>query len=81
MPLKRHESYGLKSVIKGIVDGEEVLPGKNISTDAQIMQLARQYVQTVYYASCTFKMGKLSDPMTVTDSRVRVIRVNNLRVV
>ncbi|KAH6680740.1 hypothetical protein B0J14DRAFT_272412 [Halenospora varia] len=67
--------------MQGIVAGEEILPSVKVSTDAQIMDWARQHVQTVYHASCTCKMGKLSDPMAVTDSGARAIGANNLRVV
>lgn len=35
----------------------------------------------MYHASCTCKMGKLSDPVAVVDSQARVIGVQNLQVV
>lgn len=79
--IKRAREFWATSSIKKVTVGEEALPGKNVSTDAQIMQWARKNVQTVYHASCTCKMGKSDDPMAVTDSRARVIGVNNLRVV
>lgn len=79
--IKRARDFWATNALKGIIIGEEVLPGKNVTTDAQIIKYVRDNVQTVYHASCTCKMGKSSDPMAVTDSRARVIGVNSLRVV
>ncbi|CZR68056.1 uncharacterized protein PAC_17955 [Phialocephala subalpina] len=79
--IKRAREFWASDVMKGILVGEEVLPGKNVSTDEQILEWARGHVRTVYHASCTCKMGKVEDEMAVTDSRARVIVVNNLRVV
>lgn len=79
--IKRAREFWATKSMKEITIGEEALPGQNVSTNAQIMQWARTHVQTVYHASCTCKIGKSDDPMAVTDSRARVIGVNNLRVV
>ncbi|CZS97194.1 related to choline dehydrogenase [Rhynchosporium agropyri] len=79
--IKRAREWFATDALKQVIIGEELQPGKNVTTDAQIIEWARRNVQTVYHASCTCKMGKLSDPMAVTDSRARVIGVQNLRVV
>ncbi|CZT53266.1 related to choline dehydrogenase [Rhynchosporium secalis] len=79
--IKRAREWFATDALKQVIIGEELQPGKNVTTDAQIIECARRNVQTVYHASCTCKMGKLSDPMAVTDSRARVIGVQNLRVV
>ena len=41
----------------------------------------RAKCDTAYHPSCTCKMGSESDPMTVVDSNLRVLEVDNLRVV
>jgi choline dehydrogenase len=79
--IKRAREFWASSIMQGIVTGEEVLPGKNVSSDAQIKQWLKKNVQTVYHASCTCKMGMVDDLMAVTDSRARVIGVKGLRVV
>lgn len=42
---------------------------------------ARHVTLTIYHYTGTCKMGKTDDPSSVVDSRLRVIGVNNLRVV
>ncbi|KAI9047756.1 hypothetical protein LZ554_008466 [Drepanopeziza brunnea f. sp. 'monogermtubi'] len=79
--IRRAREFWTSDAMEGVTIGEEVLPGANVSTDAQIEAWAREHAQTVYYASCTCKIGRLEDPMAVTDSRARVIGVNNLRIV
>jgi choline dehydrogenase len=60
---------------------QESFPGLNVSTDAQILDLIKQSALTIYHASATNKMGKVTDPMAVVDSHARVIGVQGLRVV
>ncbi|GAB7355471.1 hypothetical protein MBLNU459_g5970t3 [Dothideomycetes sp. NU459] len=79
--VKRGRDFFGASAIQPVLASEELLPGKNITTDAQIAQYIREYVETVYHASCTCAMGKIEDPMAVLDSRARVIGVQGLRVV
>lgn len=79
--IKRGRDFFNATAIQPILVGEEALPGKKITTDAQIEQYLREYVSTVYHASCTCAMGKTTDPMAVIDSKARVIGVHNLRVV
>jgi choline dehydrogenase len=79
--IKRGRDLLGASAIQPVLVGEELLPGKNVTTDAEIDRFVRQYVTTVYHASCTCAMGKIDDPMAVLDSKARVIGVNSLRVV
>ena len=58
---------------------EEYRPGAAAATDADLLDFARQYAQTIFHPSGTCKMG--GDPMAVVDSRLRVRGVAGLRVV
>ncbi|CZT43416.1 related to choline dehydrogenase [Rhynchosporium secalis] len=79
--IKRTRDFWATNAMKGVIIGDELIPGKNVSTDAQLLEWVKKNVQTVYHASCTCKMGKVEDPMAVVDSKARVIGLHNLRVV
>ncbi|RHZ60436.1 GMC family oxidoreductase [Aspergillus thermomutatus] len=64
-----------------IVVGDEYFPGSQYQTDAEILEVIRNTVMTIYHAACTCKMGTQGDPMAVLDSRARVFGVDRLRVV
>ncbi len=59
----------------------EILPGAGVVTDEQIDEFIRNKVETAYHPSCSCKMGALDDPMAVVDPTLRVIGLDNLRVV
>jgi choline dehydrogenase len=59
--------------------GEEVTPGAQIRTDAQILDYLRGTAGTNYHPSCTCRMGDAND--SVVDARARVHGVENVRVV
>jgi len=59
--------------------GEELWPGKDVQTDAEIGDYLRETVQTGYHPVGTCRMG--TDEMAVVDNRLRVEGVNGLRVV
>ncbi|KEQ66145.1 alcohol oxidase [Aureobasidium melanogenum CBS 110374] len=59
----------------------EVVPGSNITTDAEILTYLRQSIIPLFHASCTCKMGMRNDSMAVVDSEAKVIGVEGLRVV
>ena len=78
---KRQRQIWSVLVQLGVADPVEVLPGANVTTDAQILDFIRNSMTTVYHASCTCKMGNTTDPLAVVDSQARVFGVNGLRVV
>ena len=58
---------------------EEILPGKNVQGDEELLQCAREIGQTIYHPVGTCKMGP--DAAAVVDERLRVRGVDGLRVV
>lgn len=61
--------------------GDEIQPGADIQTDAQIDAWVRQNVESAYHPSCSCKMGADDDPMAVLDANCRVRGIEALRVV
>ena len=64
-----------------VVLSEEVYPGANISTDAQILKHIQATFTPLFHAAGTCAMGMVNDTMAVIDSKARVIGVDGLRVV
>ncbi len=60
---------------------EEVLPGHQVQTDAELLDCARNVGETIYHPVGTCKMGPASDPMAVVDAELRVHGLAGLRVV
>jgi choline dehydrogenase len=58
---------------------EEFVPGSQYQSDAELLDAARRYSQTIYHPTSTCKMGQ--DDMAVVDERLRVHGVSGLRVV
>jgi choline dehydrogenase len=54
------------------------LPEKEHLTDEELLQVIRQYAQTLYHPAGTCKMG--NDPMAVVDAELRVHGIEGLRV-
>ncbi len=59
---------------------EEIQPGSNVQSDAEIDAFIRQHCESAYHPTGTCKMGAIDDPMAVVDSECRVIGIENLRV-
>lgn len=59
--------------------GEELHPGENIQSDAEVAEFIRNEAQTLYHPVGTCKMG--NDPMAVVDSNLCVHGIERLRVV
>jgi choline dehydrogenase len=59
--------------------GEEIHPGANAISDADIAEFLRHEVETLYHPVGTCKMG--NDPLAVVDPRLRVRGIAGLRVV
>lgn len=57
----------------------EFVPGAQFQTDAELLDAARRYSQSIYHPSGTCKMG--IDAMAVVDPRLRVHGLTGLRVV
>lgn len=68
-------------VMRKILVGPEVYPGRNVSSYDDILKQIRNDFGSVYHAACTCRMGKVDDPTAVVDSKARVIGVKSLRVV
>ena len=60
---------------------EEIIPGGNYQSDSEISEWVKQAAETAYHPSCSAKMGKEEDPMTVVNSKCQVLGTQNLRVV
>jgi choline dehydrogenase len=70
----------MNDLIRNKVNIEEVWPGPNCRTDADIAQFIRDEAWG-HHASCTNAIGLRSDPNAVLDSRFRVHGTRGLRVV
>ncbi|GEO87058.1 MULTISPECIES: GMC family oxidoreductase [Alphaproteobacteria] len=60
--------------------GKELLPGDQVTGDADLEAYVRSTVATVYHPVGTCKMGPASDPMAVVDPQLRVRGIAGLRV-
>ena len=60
--------------------GEEIAPGADVTSDAQIDAFIRAHVESAYHPCSTCRMGDATDPMAVVDRDTRVIGVDRLRV-
>jgi choline dehydrogenase len=60
---------------------QEHKPGPHLTTDDQLLEGAREIGTTIFHPVGTAKMGTASDPMAVTDARLRVRGVERLRVI
>ncbi|KAI4197128.1 MAG: hypothetical protein LQ348_002195 [Seirophora lacunosa] len=61
--------------------GPEFYPGRNVTSDEEILAYIKRAFNTMYHAASTNKMGKSNDHNAVVDSRARVYGTKNLRVV
>ncbi len=58
---------------------DEYVPGRQYQTDEELLDVARQYSQTIYHPVGTCKMG--SDDLAVVNDRLQVHGIDGLRVV
>ncbi|MFC4276233.1 GMC family oxidoreductase [Achromobacter aloeverae] len=58
----------------------ELQPGRDVASDDEWLDYARQKGTTGYHMVGTCKMGRGDDPMAVVDAKLRVHGLNNLRV-
>ncbi len=87
------DGHDLRSMIEGVklsreifsagafdaYRGDEIFPGVNVSSDADIEAFVRRKAETIYHPVGTCRMG--ADPDSVVDSELRVRGVTGLRVV
>ncbi len=60
------------------ITGEEIAPGAQLQTDAELLEWVRNNAETTYHPVGTCKMG--NDPMAVVDPELRVHGIAGLRV-
>jgi choline dehydrogenase-like flavoprotein len=60
---------------------EEYKPGAQLTSDDELLNGARDIGTTIFHPVGTAKMGIDSDPMAVTDARLRVRGIEGLRVI
>ncbi len=58
----------------------EVLPGREVQTDDEFLQCARNIGETIYHPVGTCKMGPRSDALAVVDPKLRVHGLSGIRV-
>ncbi|GGD76023.1 GMC family oxidoreductase [Lacimicrobium alkaliphilum] len=63
------------------VEGQEILPGANVTDDDALLSFIRQHAETIYHPVGTCRMGNVNDPMTVVSPELKVKGVTGLRVV
>lgn len=77
----RRARQAWQAIPEGIRIGEEVSPGNNVTTDAQLVDHIKQNIAPIHHASSSCAMGKQDNPMAVVDSKGRVFGVQRLRVI
>lgn len=60
--------------------GEEIQPGADVQSDAEIDAFIRQHAESAYHPCGTARIGRADDPLAVVDPELRVIGTENLRV-
>lgn len=66
--------------MQSVRTGPEYFPELKHQTEADILNLIRNTVMTIYHAACTCKMGLRNDTMAVVDHKAQVNGVHGLRV-
>lgn len=66
---------------KSINVSEEVTPGANVTTDAELLEVIRGQVSAIHHGTSTCMMGQANETMAVVDSHARVFGVKDLRVI
>ncbi|HEY2709506.1 MAG TPA: choline dehydrogenase [Caulobacteraceae bacterium] len=67
---------GLKEIA-----GDEVFPGPDVKSDADIDAWIRRAAETIYHPVGTCRMGRAGDPMAVVDGSLKVQALEGLRVI
>ncbi|USW56824.1 Putative glucose-methanol-choline oxidoreductase, FAD/NAD(P)-binding domain superfamily [Septoria linicola] len=61
--------------------GDEVSLGKNVTSDADLLEAIKSRLGPIHHASSSCAMGKADNPYAVVDAKARVFGVHNLRVI
>ena len=78
---KRVRAFWQTNAMRSFTLGDEAFPGLEVQSDAQIEDIIKRSLNTIYHAACTCAMGHSNDTMAVVDKHSRVIGVKGLRVV
>ena len=78
---KRVRAFWQTKAMQTFKIGDEAFPGPQVQTDAQIEDIIRKSLNTIYHAACTCAMGHSDDVNAVVDNHSQVIGVQGLRVV
>lgn len=78
---KRIRDAFRSKAMASLLTGPEYFPGMEVESDAEILDVIKKTLMTIYHASCTCKMGVRNDSMAVVDHKTRVFGVHALRVV
>lgn len=70
-----------EAVPDGVRIGQEIFPGANVTSDADLIKAITGNIAAIHHASASCAMGRADNPMAVVDSRGRVFGVQGLRVV
>jgi len=79
MPTKTHQQGNDKHTLSNQHIKEEILPDPAAQSDDELLHQAREIANTIYHPTSTCRMG--IDDSAVTDEKLRVKGVDNLRVV
>ena len=79
--LKRVRAFWQTKVMQYFKIGDEAFPGLHVQTDAQIEDIIRKTLDTVYHAACTCTTGRSDDVDAIVDNHAKVTGVQRLRVV
>ncbi|KAF9700411.1 hypothetical protein EKO04_001621 [Ascochyta lentis] len=77
----RRARQAWQAVPDDIRSPEETMPGKNVTTDADLLEYIKGQVAPIHHGSSSCAMGKQENPMAVVDSKARVFGVQRLRVI
>ena len=79
--VKKGREILASAAFNDVIEGDEIWPGENIQTDAEIEQYIRSNVHTANAIVGTCKIGRASDKYAVVDNELRVHGTSNLRVI
>lgn len=79
--VKKGREILASAAFKDVIEGDEIWPGQDIKTNAEIEQYIRTNVHTANAIVGTCKIGRSSDKNAVVDNELRVHGTSNLRVI